>query len=556
MRKKSFINTPFGHAALTLTVLLAMSAFLPEFPVWITDNGNKYIVMRNWIEHGTTEIRQPAPPELFPDGGFHFVRHRSGIRSFHSEYYPILSSFPYRWFGERALIWLSMIGTAATVGLFSLFLGTSRRKFAPLLAFATPMLFFSFLLWEMTWSVFFVTATLVLVEKKHFIAGGLTMGASLLLREEAYCAAPAMALALTLWRGRRDAIRFAAGFMLAALPLWVWQYIEFGHVLGLHGGNYYANNRQNSVWMLREFFTGTLWNYYHHLFRFDAFKNDHDLLCLTPVFAGCILGAAVSPRWDRIKSALGIVASVGWAVLVITFVFGYDSGAAAFSAAFVTGAIGSNPLFFPFIVNWRKALCRTAPPFVRTNAAFVIIYLLIVPPLLTRADIGLIYGARHFLCIMPSMLFLSTHFVRRSPVSWTRAWYILAVSAVALQLGAFNLLRIVSWESRDFELLMEQYPERTVVTDAFFLPEQVPHLFFTKTVLQLGDRNRKELIDHLRRSGNTEVLLILSNRYRRISDEGLADFLNAAPPIAEPMSFSRRERSGFMDLYIVRCRLK
>ena len=169
-------STPLRNALLTLGVLALFSLFLPELPIWITDNGNKYIVMRNQAQYGTAEIRHPEP-EFFPDGGFHFVKHRGSIRSFHSEYYPKLLSYVVRPFGERAAMWMSMLGTALAVWLTGVAMDRKTRGMSWALALATPMFFFSFLLWEMTWSVCFAVAALALLQRKHALAAGAVIGA-------------------------------------------------------------------------------------------------------------------------------------------------------------------------------------------------------------------------------------------------------------------------------------------------------------------------------------------------------------------------------------------
>ena len=544
---------PLKNAVLALGVLAVCSFFLPGLPTWITDNGNKYIVMRNYAQHGTAAIQHPEP-ELFPDGGFHFVRHRGRIRSFLSEYYPILASYPWRWFGERAAVWLSMLGTAAAVWLACM-LSPHLRGTAWMLALATPMFFFSLLLWEMTWSVCAVLSALLLLQKKHPLAAGIVLGASLMLREEAYCVFIALTAVLMLRRDRATAWRLAAGFLLAALPLWGWQCAEFGHILGLHGGNYHLNNRPRTGFSIAGELLGALWNYYHHLFRFDACGDKRlDLLCQSPVFAACLLGAFASHKLETLKKIVGIAALIGWSALTAAFLLA-PRGNSAFSAALVTGAVGSNPVLLPFMLNWRRLLKDRSVP-VRVAAGCATLYLLIVPPLLTRADIGLIYGARHFLCVMPLLLFLSAHAIRLKLAPGKNIWYLLAAVSVMLQIGSFRMLKCVADESETFESALAAAPEKTIVTDAFFLPEQTPHLFFAKTIYKLDETNVEKLAVKLRDRGESDFLLVLSNRYRAISDARLAVLLNVAPPVAAPERFHPAKGSGFMDLYIVRCRLK
>ena len=59
---------------LPLLLFVAGSIFisgklLPELPLFITDNGNKYIIMRNFAQEASLPVRHPEPA-LFPRGGF------------------------------------------------------------------------------------------------------------------------------------------------------------------------------------------------------------------------------------------------------------------------------------------------------------------------------------------------------------------------------------------------------------------------------------------------------------------------------------------------------
>ena len=61
--------------------------------LWITDDGNKWMVVENLIRHHSPEIVNPAAgldPEnqFFPDAVFHFQRFRGAIRSIFPEFFP------------------------------------------------------------------------------------------------------------------------------------------------------------------------------------------------------------------------------------------------------------------------------------------------------------------------------------------------------------------------------------------------------------------------------------------------------------------------------------
>ena len=91
-----------------LVILSAAAAFLPPAPVWITDTGNKYMVMRNFAQTGRLAL-QPAVEGTFPAGGFHFIKTQEGYRSFYPELLPAGSSFFYRLGGKYAVTFIPLL---------------------------------------------------------------------------------------------------------------------------------------------------------------------------------------------------------------------------------------------------------------------------------------------------------------------------------------------------------------------------------------------------------------------------------------------------------------
>ena len=180
-----------------IVLLAAMPALLlPAGAGWITDNGNKYIIMRSLAEGGTTAIANPAAgidPEgrFFPDGGFHFRRFHGEMRSIYPEYFPALTLPWYRLFGERGVLVLPALGAMAAALLFGLW---RRRMAAGLLLLAgTPLLFYGGTFWEMAPSVLFALTAVMLAVRRRLFLAGLVLGAGLILREEMYFLAAAMA---------------------------------------------------------------------------------------------------------------------------------------------------------------------------------------------------------------------------------------------------------------------------------------------------------------------------------------------------------------------------
>ena len=184
----------------------------------------------------------------------------------------------------------------------------------------------------------------------------------------------------------------------------------------------------------------------------------------------------------------------------------------------------------------------------------VLVYLIAVPPMLTRHDIGLVWGARHFFYIMPFMILLSFIGWRGMGLKM-RSFLITALAGAALQIFGLYALSAVSEEGEELSRLVEKMPQKMVVTDVFFLPEQTPRLFFSKNILELNNQSCDRLTAFLQQHPGEEFILILSPGYRRIANANLAKLLAAAPLTGEPVIFKRQPGSGFMELFIGVCRI-
>lgn len=564
-----------------IVLLAALPALLlPAGAGWITDNGNKYIIMRSLAEHGSTAIAAPAAeldPEgkFFPDGGFHFRRFDGAMRSIYPEYFPALSLPFYRLFGERGVLVLPALGAMAAALLF----GAWRRRMAAglILLAGTPLLFYGGTFWEMAPSVLFaLTAVMLAVRRKLFLAG-LVLGAGLILREEMYFLAAALGAGVLFaeprrWRG---VFRFGIGFLVAALPLLFWQYHCYGHVLGLHGALYYSHNRvaPPTVWeQLSGFFEGC----YLYLLQFNAgapeFRWYYPVLFF-PMLLMAAAGAAPGfGAWRNFKHGAFALASAAWLVLVVML---WRNPAPAMAAGVTVGLFTGTPLMAGFLLNWRPLLL-SAERSSRLLAALAVVYLLLTPPLLTRSDIGIIWGPRHFLCVMPVLLLLSFEGWRKQrnaeiqqllaaeglgrAVRCGRRFLLVPALALgfslAIELFGLRTLAGVTEETARLTGTLRAMKPEVVISDLFFLPEQTPQLFFEKRWLFVkDDASAAELPALLARHGVREAVLVLSPRFRNLSDEALRRLLAAMPLTAPPERF-QAPVSGFLELFIGKVRLQ
>ena len=532
-----------GSAAMVLAFALlgSAAAFLPAAPVWITDNGNKYIIMRNFAESGVLSIRH-AVPGNFPTGGFHFQKTATGFRSFYPEFLPAVTALPWRLFGDRGA---TLIPTLAGI----LLAGAMARHFrsfacAALAFFATPCAFYSLLLWEMIPAVLVGFLGVTRLKKRKFFTGGLLLGLGLFLREEMYFLGAAAGLVLLFQKEGRALGRLCAGFALGALPVWLAQYLLTGHVLGLHGATYYLNNRQGFD-IVNEFF-GIFWNYFQHLFRFETL----------PYFAlfGVLCVGAGFFRTPRLEKAKAFLLGAG-ALLFLAGAYRFLSGQAyCYRAALCAGFITALPLGWGFWADLRQLYAASSRGS-RFVMMLAVVYTFLVPPLLTRHDVGLFWGARHFLFIMPFVIFFSLRAFRSLPRRKTLLAALAAVSVI-WQLCGFAALSRVSEESEEFTNSIRSLGGKVLATDIFFLPEQTPKLFFAGDFCELATEEQvTDLIAELRRRNEKNFLFITSPNWSRLSVNGRKKLAGAVAPAGEVLRF-QSPASGFMDLLIVPFRVK
>ena len=297
---------------------------------------------------------------------------------------------------------------------------------------------------------------------------------------------------------------------------------------------------------------GIFWNYYHHLFQFDTSDSPfHDMLLLP---FGAAIAAGAAPRFRsclRFKRGIAVAACVSWAILIPLL---WRRTMFAYTAAMTAGVFTATPFLLGFLLNWRPLLTRTPSRSIKVQTLASLIYLLVVPPLLTRHDLGLIWGARHFMPILPFLLMPSWIGWRAILGRHRRLFRLILAAGAAIQCYGIYALWHVADEGATLSRLLETAEPKTVVTDVFFLPEQTPRVFFAKTVVEITDDNADELLRKLRQRGEKEFLLVVSPGFRRITDPTVAKIISAAPPVAEPLVFRREPGSGFMELYIARCR--
>ena len=535
-------NTVF-IAALGI-ILCAATFIMPPCPVWITDNGSKYMIMRSFDENGTTALHHKAP-ECAPTGGFHIQHHKGELRSFYPEYYPVICSLFYSKSCERGAAFPAIAAT-----LFCAYLmlkWTKKKSLAALLVCGTPLLFYSFVLWEMTISCAAVFGAVYLgIRKKQWTAAGTVAGISVIFREEAYFVIFALTAAMLIFKEYKNALRLLCGAACGIIPVWVWQYVEFGHILGLHGNVYIQGTGEQSS-------AGILWNYFHHLLRGEPTGRKFEILYI--MIPAAIMLISNFGRTAILKAAGIFTALAASVILLLRYT---QSGSFCYAAACSTGVFAALPLSWFYFTNIGKLLTSQAKNY-RILAAFVLIYILTVPAVLTRGDVGLIWSARHFMVLLPFFVILSAKSIKffqfRKMQSMRFLPAAVAVFAILQQFAGVYSCAAVAKESFELETTIRQTGCKAVASDVFYLPEMTPRLWFE---CDLYDLSQPEKIERLTKILPEEMLLILSPQpqFRRIGDSNLRYLLNFYNIPAPPVHFKKPRGSGFIDLFIFKLERK
>lgn len=562
-----FRRAAFGTIVVAALVLTGLQFLLPPGAVWITDNGNKYILMRNFIAHGSATVVNPAAEidpgnRFFPDGDFHFKELGGGYRSVYPEFFSVLTIPFYRLFGERGVAVLPILGTLALLSCFLALLHLLRippfwaAGLGLGLVFATPFAFYSQLFWEMTMGCALLCGALLALFHRKFLLTGILLGLGLWLREEFYFASAALGAAWLLTAEPKHRIREFSRIVLGAIPpaaaLWILQWYQSGHILGLHGALYYTHNTSGNAPTLLEQLFGALPEAYG--FYFFSHITQQKWLAMAPILP------AVCGAFPRIRSHAALKTGIFFAAALAYFALAREmSQTPAGMVGMAVGLFPALPLAAGFWLNWRPLCCRGARR-IRLLGWFVLIYVLLLPPFLTRSDIGVIWSARHFLFVVPFLVALSAIGILRLGVTRKRMLQLGAVLTVAaallLEFSGIQKLKDVATEGAAVTDVIRATPGRVVLSDVFFLPEQTPQLFFERQWLYIkSGKDIPKLLELLRSHKVDEFTLILSPYWRTIDEASLRLLLEATPPTREIRRL-KGEKSGFLEFFIVECRLQ
>ncbi len=522
---------------------------LPPAPVWISDSGNKYMIMRNLASHGSAEFLHPLP-ELFHYCGFHFQQIANGrIYSFFPEFFPRLTLPLWLAGGDGAVSVIPQLCGALTL-FFTLKLAPRNIFPVTALAVASPLLFYSVQMWEMVPAAAAITAAAWLFRRKSLFSAGIVFGCSVWMREEVYLLGAALTVSMLMQKRHREIFPFALGVAIPVIILWGVNFHLYDNIFGLHGAKYFVNNAPESSFLPQKI-RDVLFNFYQQLIRFETLPPAFAATSAVAAFtAGCVPDFTSWKKWKL------LTCTIGGAVAVCSALYLWQSSDPLFSTVQTAGLLIGCPVMFPLLANWR-ALLKSPQKNISLAAWTLFIFIITLPFFLNPHDIGLTWGSRHCIIIMPLASVLSGYALCKN-FRDTQIRHIIAalllISGAIMQIWAVTALAEVSKKTAALDKMLCDAPGDVVVSDLFFLPEMTPHLPQKKLCLEITDSGRTQrLLNFLKQKKIPGFTLLLSPRYRRLPNPALTELFRAYPPAAQPEKYTI---TPAIEIFMVYCAKK
>ncbi len=534
----------FLFAATSITFFL-----LPPAPVWITDSGNKYMIMRNLAGYGMPEFIHPLP-ELFHFCGFHFQQLATG--SIHSFFPPFLSALSvplWKIAGDISVVFFPML-CGAIVLFYTIKL--SRKTLFPALGLicCSPLLFYSVQMWEMIPAAAALTAAAWYFCRKKTLLAGMIFGYGIWMREEMYLLGAIFGTVLFFQKRYREMFYFFCGATASVLPLWIINFHVYNNIFGIHGIKYFVNNRPETTdWLNR--CREITFNFYQQLIRFEVQTKLSAILSIIIAVTSFAVGCTGKfCKWYAAK--LAVIYSSGVIALILGGAL-FSAPQPLFISSRTAGLVVSFTLMIPVLANWR-ALLKSTHKNISLAAKTLFVFVITVPFFLNPHDIGLTWGSRHYIIIMPLLALLADYaliqILRHRQLHHTTSIF-LWLPGIIMQLWAIYVLISVSHHTAELDKYLQRMPEKTVVSDLFFLPEMTPRVPQQKIWLEITDMQRTgKLLEYLQKEDIPGFTLVLSPQYRRLPNQALAELLKHYPPTAQPQKYFI---AGSLELFIVYC---
>ena len=244
---------------IAVAIVYSLLAFvvLPAESFFAGDEGVKFIQAQSLLKYHYKSLflsypGQDVDPQnkFFPIAAPYAVEKGGRMYSQWPVLFPLISSLFFSVFGPPGLYVIPVLSSLLTLfvlsKMFRLLFDRDSILILLLLAFGTPVFFYSLVFWEHTLSVLLATVAvyLVLLSLKtpgygRMLIAGLLLGLGIWVRNELYFFVLALLISgfvtRSMWKGKTifpSAVYFLAGLFLVLVPMWVIQKATVGEMLG------------------------------------------------------------------------------------------------------------------------------------------------------------------------------------------------------------------------------------------------------------------------------------------------------------------------------------
>ena len=193
-----------------------------------------------------------------------------------------------------------------------------------------------------------------------------------------------------------------------------------------------------------------------------------------------------------------------------------------------------------------------------------ILYILMICPILTRTDMGVIWGPRHFMLLLPMLIPISfaavRGFTRHCPSFSMRQAFrllfvILCLCGFLIQVRGIYNLKVMKDNTLKLAGEVEKRSDTYIISDIYWMPFMTPKLYHDRKFLQVkNDREFAAAIELLRRNRvkSFTFLRSIDPGYRAVTAKTLKKYLGPEVKILPPNGV-KLPGTEFLELIIVRC---
>jgi hypothetical protein len=241
------------------------------------------------------------------------------------------------------------------------------------------------------------------------------------------------------------------------------------------------------------------------------------------------------------------------------FSFLSRSPSPVFDTILTQGAITSVPFVSIFLV-FSGTLFIDQDRRIRILSIFTFLLAMLTCAALNQKDNGIIWGPRHFLVVYPVLAILAFYCIEKLNITDKTLKKLLIVAAallffVSFLIQAHGIKTLYNKKSYSEDLVAKlSVSNDIIVTDVFWLPEEISALYFKKKIMQVRKTEDLKILKELLRKNNCErFTLVLSPLYRLIKNEDMALFMNGIKITSKQMVTSTKV--SFMSLMILECEM-